>query len=154
MPKESKPIPDVAHYCTGAIQSRGFTLDGEMHGDWEFLPQGRQPDAKRRVRPRTSGRDLAHVRSNEQAREGDILLETFVTSGEQAMPDLSSGFGGSSLPGQELLRHTEIEMEEREAPKTYVQPDVPERSRRTTLRWFLWTGAILAAIVVASFLLR
>jgi antitoxin component YwqK of YwqJK toxin-antitoxin module len=37
MPKESKPIPDVAHYRTGAVQSRGFTLEGHMHGAWEFL---------------------------------------------------------------------------------------------------------------------
>lgn len=37
MPKESKPIPDVAHYGSGAVQSRGFTLDGQMHGAWEFF---------------------------------------------------------------------------------------------------------------------
>jgi antitoxin component YwqK of YwqJK toxin-antitoxin module len=36
MAKEPKPIPDVARYGTGAIQSRGFTLDGQMHGAWEF----------------------------------------------------------------------------------------------------------------------
>ena len=33
----SKPIRDIAHYATGALQSRGFTLDGAMHGDWEFF---------------------------------------------------------------------------------------------------------------------
>jgi len=32
-----KPIPDIAYYGTGALQSRGFTLDGQMHGDWEFF---------------------------------------------------------------------------------------------------------------------
>ena len=37
MPKASEPVPDVAFYGTGAIQSRGFTLDGEMHGAWEFF---------------------------------------------------------------------------------------------------------------------
>lgn len=36
MPDSSKPIPDIAYYGTGALQSRGFTLDGEMHGAWEF----------------------------------------------------------------------------------------------------------------------
>jgi hypothetical protein len=66
---------------------------------------------------------------------------------------LGRGFGGGSLPGQELLRHTEAEMEQRHPPKTFVR-DVPERPRRTKLRWFLWTASILAAIVVASFLFR
>lgn len=32
----SEPVPDIAYYATGAVQSRGFTLDGEMHGDWSF----------------------------------------------------------------------------------------------------------------------
>ena len=36
MPKTSEPVPDIAYYSTGALQSRGFTLDGEMHGAWEF----------------------------------------------------------------------------------------------------------------------
>jgi antitoxin component YwqK of YwqJK toxin-antitoxin module len=31
------PIPDVAYYATGAVQSRGHTLDGAMHGAWEFF---------------------------------------------------------------------------------------------------------------------
>jgi antitoxin component YwqK of YwqJK toxin-antitoxin module len=35
--KPSSPTPDVAYYDTGAIRYRGFQLDGEMHGDWEFL---------------------------------------------------------------------------------------------------------------------
>lgn len=33
----SKPTPDVAYYDDGAIRYRGFQLDGEMHGAWEFL---------------------------------------------------------------------------------------------------------------------
>jgi len=37
MPKPTEPIPDIAYYATGALQSRGFTLDGEMHGAWEFF---------------------------------------------------------------------------------------------------------------------
>jgi antitoxin component YwqK of YwqJK toxin-antitoxin module len=37
MPADPEPIPDVAYYGTGAIQSRGFTMDGEMHGAWEFF---------------------------------------------------------------------------------------------------------------------
>jgi len=37
MSKPSEPVPDIAYYATGAIQSRGFTLGGEMHGAWEFF---------------------------------------------------------------------------------------------------------------------
>lgn len=37
MPNASKPVPDIAHYGDGAVQSRGFTLDGGMHGRWEFF---------------------------------------------------------------------------------------------------------------------
>jgi antitoxin component YwqK of YwqJK toxin-antitoxin module len=37
MAKESDPVPESAYYGTGAVQSRGFTLDGQMHGAWEFF---------------------------------------------------------------------------------------------------------------------
>ena len=37
MPDVPEPIPDIAYYATGALQSRGFTLDGEMHGAWAFF---------------------------------------------------------------------------------------------------------------------
>ena len=37
MPKASEPVPDAAYYATGPVQSRGFTLGGEMHGAWEFF---------------------------------------------------------------------------------------------------------------------
>ena len=37
MVKSSTPTHDVAYYDTGAVRYRGFQLDGEMHGDWEFL---------------------------------------------------------------------------------------------------------------------
>jgi len=36
MPKASGPVPDTAYHDTGGLQSRGFTLDGEMHGAWAF----------------------------------------------------------------------------------------------------------------------
>ena len=32
-----EPEPDVAYYADGGLQSRGYTLDGEMHGEWEFF---------------------------------------------------------------------------------------------------------------------
>lgn len=37
MPRASEPVPDIAYYGDGGLQSRGFTLDGEMHGRWEFF---------------------------------------------------------------------------------------------------------------------
>jgi antitoxin component YwqK of YwqJK toxin-antitoxin module len=37
MPPDTKPTPDVAFYDTGAVRYRGFQLDGQMHGEWEFL---------------------------------------------------------------------------------------------------------------------
>lgn len=35
--RDRKPEPDISHYDDGAVRYRGFRLDGEMHGDWEFL---------------------------------------------------------------------------------------------------------------------
>lgn len=37
MTKALRPTPDIAHYDDGSVRYRGFRLDGEMHGAWEFL---------------------------------------------------------------------------------------------------------------------
>ena len=37
MTKASKPVPDIAYYDNGGVRYRGFQLDGEPHGAWEFL---------------------------------------------------------------------------------------------------------------------
>jgi antitoxin component YwqK of YwqJK toxin-antitoxin module len=37
MSDPAEPIPDVALYNTGAVRYRGFQLDGQMHGAWEFM---------------------------------------------------------------------------------------------------------------------
>jgi antitoxin component YwqK of YwqJK toxin-antitoxin module len=37
MPKSPEPTTDLAYYDTGAVRYRGFRLDGQMHGAWEFL---------------------------------------------------------------------------------------------------------------------
>jgi len=37
MTDTSEPTADVAHYDSGAVRYRGFQLDGQMHGEWEFL---------------------------------------------------------------------------------------------------------------------
>ena len=36
MPKPSEPTRDIAYYDSGGVRYRGFQLDGEMHGAWEF----------------------------------------------------------------------------------------------------------------------
>jgi antitoxin component YwqK of YwqJK toxin-antitoxin module len=37
MAGKSKPVAAVEYYGNGAVKFRGFHLDGEMHGRWEFL---------------------------------------------------------------------------------------------------------------------
>jgi antitoxin component YwqK of YwqJK toxin-antitoxin module len=37
VPKASKPVPDVAHYADGSVKFKGFRLDEELHGDWEWF---------------------------------------------------------------------------------------------------------------------
>jgi antitoxin component YwqK of YwqJK toxin-antitoxin module len=37
MSKPTEGIPAIAHYGDGSLESTGFTLDGEMHGTWEFF---------------------------------------------------------------------------------------------------------------------
>jgi antitoxin component YwqK of YwqJK toxin-antitoxin module len=37
MAKTSNPTPDVAHYADGRVRYKGFQLDGQMHGAWEFF---------------------------------------------------------------------------------------------------------------------
>jgi antitoxin component YwqK of YwqJK toxin-antitoxin module len=37
MTDTDEPTADVALYDSGAVRYRGFRLDGEMHGEWEFL---------------------------------------------------------------------------------------------------------------------
>ena len=34
--KNPRPIPHVEHYANGVVKLRGFHLDCEMHGAWEF----------------------------------------------------------------------------------------------------------------------
>ena len=37
MPEVSKATPDIAHYDDGGVRYKGFQLDGQMHGTWEFF---------------------------------------------------------------------------------------------------------------------
>jgi len=37
MPTTSKATPDIAYYDDGGVRYRGFQLEGQMHGAWEFF---------------------------------------------------------------------------------------------------------------------
>lgn len=43
MPKRTEPVPDIAHYDDGGVRYRGFQLDGQMHGAWEFFRKDGSP---------------------------------------------------------------------------------------------------------------
>ena len=36
MAKASKPVPEIAKYADGTVKFRGYRLDGELHGDWQW----------------------------------------------------------------------------------------------------------------------
>jgi antitoxin component YwqK of YwqJK toxin-antitoxin module len=33
----SEPVPEVVYYPSGLVKERGFRLDGELHGAWEWF---------------------------------------------------------------------------------------------------------------------
>ncbi len=37
MSDDSKPVPETAHYPSGAVRYKGYLLDGASHGAWEFF---------------------------------------------------------------------------------------------------------------------
>jgi hypothetical protein len=76
MAPESEPIPDVAHYRTGAVQSRGFTLGGEMHGAWEFF---RKDGSVMRTGEFDRGRQVGVWRTFD--RSGRLVTETDFSTG-------------------------------------------------------------------------
>ncbi len=71
MDKPSKPVPDDAHYSTGTVKSTGFTLDGEMHGDWVFY---RKDGSVMRSGSFERGRQCGVWRTFD--REGRLVSET------------------------------------------------------------------------------
>jgi antitoxin component YwqK of YwqJK toxin-antitoxin module len=66
-----RTIPDLAHYSTGALQSRGFMLDGEMHGIWEFF---RKDGSVMRTGEFDRGRQVGIWRTFDRA--GRLVKET------------------------------------------------------------------------------
>jgi antitoxin component YwqK of YwqJK toxin-antitoxin module len=76
MPDASEPTPAVAYYGNGAVQSRGWHLDGEMHGDWEFF---RKDGSVMRTGVFDRGRQIGIWRTFE--RSGRLVKETDFSSG-------------------------------------------------------------------------
>lgn len=66
-----KPIPDVTHYDDGGVRYRGFQLDGQMHGAWEFL---RSDGSVRRAGEFDRGRQVGVRRTYDRA--GRVVNET------------------------------------------------------------------------------
>lgn len=71
MSTEWEPIVDTAYYSTGAILSRGFRLDGEMHGAWEFF---RKDGSVMRTGEFDRGRQVGIWRTFDRA--GRLVKET------------------------------------------------------------------------------
>jgi antitoxin component YwqK of YwqJK toxin-antitoxin module len=76
MAKTSTPTPDVAHYDHGGVRYRGFQLDGEMHGAWEFL---RKDGSIMRSGEFDRGRQVRIWRTFDRA--GKVVKETDFTKG-------------------------------------------------------------------------
>jgi antitoxin component YwqK of YwqJK toxin-antitoxin module len=76
MAKTSKPTPDVAHYHDGGIRYRGFQLDGEMHGAWEFL---RRDGSVMRKGEFDRGKQVGVWKTFDRA--GKVVKETDISKG-------------------------------------------------------------------------
>ncbi len=66
-----KPIPAVEHYDNGNVRNRGSRLDGEMHGEWEFL---RKDGSLMRSGAFDRGRQIGTWRTYD--RDGKVVKET------------------------------------------------------------------------------
>jgi antitoxin component YwqK of YwqJK toxin-antitoxin module len=76
MAKTSKPIADVAHYDDGRVRYRGFQLEGEMHGEWEFL---RRDGSVMRSGSFERGKQVGIWRTFDRA--GRVVKETELSKG-------------------------------------------------------------------------
>jgi antitoxin component YwqK of YwqJK toxin-antitoxin module len=71
-----RPNPDVAYYDDGGVRYRGFQLDGEMHGAWEFL---RRDGTVMRAGEFDRGRQVGVWRTYD--RGGKVVKETDYSRG-------------------------------------------------------------------------
>jgi len=76
MAKNGEPVPDVAYYHDGGVRYRGFQLDGEMHGAWEFL---RKDGSVMRSGRFELGRQVGIWKTFD--REGKVVKETDFSKG-------------------------------------------------------------------------
>jgi len=67
----AEPTPDVSFYDDGAVRYRGFQLDGQMHGHWEFL---RRDGSVMRVGEFNRGRQVGIWQTFD--RSGRVVKET------------------------------------------------------------------------------
>ena len=76
MGKTSEPTADVAYYGDGGVRYRGFQLDGEMHGAWEFL---RKDGSVMRSGEFERGKQVGIWRTFDRA--GQVVKETDLSKG-------------------------------------------------------------------------
>ena len=74
MPDPGEPVPEITRYADGGILSRGFRLDGEMHGAWEFV---RKDGSVMRTGEFDRGRQIGIWRMFDQT--GRLVKETDLT---------------------------------------------------------------------------
>lgn len=81
MPTRSAPVPENAYFSDGAIQWRGFRLDGEMHGEWAFF---RKDGSLMRSGAFERGRQVGVWRTFDRA--GVLVKETDFSAGGPTRP--------------------------------------------------------------------
>jgi len=74
--KTSEQTPDIAYYDDGGVRYRGFQLDGEMHGAWEFL---RRDGSVMRSGQFERGKQVGIWRTFDRA--GKVVKETDFSTG-------------------------------------------------------------------------
>ncbi|MEP7040137.1 MAG: hypothetical protein ABI864_01030 [Chloroflexota bacterium] len=72
-----KFVPSVSHCDNGAVRFRGFLLDGEMHGAWEFF---RKDGSPMRSAEFDRGQQIGIWRTFDRA--GKIVKETDISKGD------------------------------------------------------------------------
>jgi hypothetical protein len=68
---DGPPEPEIEHYANGLVKLRGFRLDGEMHGAWEWF---RTDGTLMRTGEFERGRQVGVWRT--VARDGRVVKET------------------------------------------------------------------------------
>jgi antitoxin component YwqK of YwqJK toxin-antitoxin module len=76
MPSTPEAIPDIAYYDTGAVRYRGFQLNGEMHGAWQFF---RKDGSMMRAGKFDGGQQVGIWRTFDRA--GRLVKETDFSKG-------------------------------------------------------------------------